>query len=647
MSISYKNKQVIKILLEADEMVTASSLADKIGVSPRTVINYIGEINFFHSNLIESSRYGYSINKIIGKKLYYEKQGQLPQTTQERINCLLEKLLLHSSPEEAGVNLEYFAEDIFISLETAKKDLTKLKHKLAKLNLQVNINTYYVTLTGSERAKRNLLSNIIYENFDKNKISDVSIKQIFPDAKIDELYDLIMEQCKKHHYFINDCLIMNLILDILINISRIQQGCTINENNPSTKKQYAPTRDFAKNIAAGASNLYQLPHSEAEVEYLCEIILGYIMPADFKTMNLKQIKHFIEPESSKVLEHLFAYIRKNFSFINLENENFLIRFSLNINNLLCRLKNGHWSNNPQKEDMKHASPFTFKCGAGIAEEMSQLLGLSINEDDIAYLSLHLGINLIEQKDHDLEKICCGLMITHYFDYDEELIRALRQRFSNDIIISDIFRTEKLLPDFKDISLLISTVPLPETFKIEWVTTDPFLSENILAKIQKRICIKKLQKKQRILHDELLQIGSELLFYRNKAQEQLSLPNTISTIMQNLLVANGYIGAPDAASVINLHKNMPTIFGHIAVPNIIYTNVKKTGMVVVINERPPLWNNSQIDIVIMLALNPGEWELTQYAFDLLINVLCEIDNLRKVVNCKDYQSFVSTIVNLVE
>jgi lichenan operon transcriptional antiterminator len=646
MNMNYKNKQVIKILLEADEKITAASLADKIGVSPRTVLNYVSEINFFYPELIKSSRYGYSIHKDKGKELYYEKDRQLPQTAQERINCLLEKLLLHPVHAKNGIDLELFANGICISLETAKKDLIKLKHKLSKFRLQANISTYYITLEGSERAKRNLLSNIIYENFDKNKISDVSIKHIFPDAKIDEIYTLLIQQCKKHHFFINDCLIMNLILDILINICRIQQDCAI--DTPSqTKKTFVSTLAFARDISSEAATLYNLSHSEIEVDYLCEILAGYIMPADFKTLSKEQLHQFIEPEYNKVLEHIFFYIRRNFSFINLENENFLIRFSLNVNNLLCRLKNGHWSNNPQKEDMKLASPFAFKCGSGIAEELSQLLNVEINEDNIAYLSLHLGINLLDQKDLDLEKICCGLMITQYFDYDEDLTRVLQQRFSNDIIISDIIRAEKQLPDFKDINLLISTVPVPETCKVEWVTTDPFLSEKILTKIQKRICAKKLQKKQRILHDELFQIGEETLFYRNKAKKQQSTPDTIITMMHNLLAANGYIGPADAFAINNLHKNMPTIFGHIAVPNIIYTNVKKTGLVIVINEKPPLWNNNQIDIVLMLALNPNDWELAQYAVDHLINVLREIDNLQKIVKCKNYVSFVETLVSLVE
>lgn len=647
MNMNYKNKQVIKILLEADEKITAASLADKIGVSPRTVLNYVSELNFFYPELIKSSRYGYSIHKDKGKEIYYEKDGQLPQTAQERINCLLEKLLLHPVHAENGIDLELFANDICISLETAKKDLIKLKHKLAKFRLQANVSTYYITLEGSERAKRNLLSNIIYENFDKNKISDVSVKHIFPEAKIDELYTVLMQQCHKHHFFINDCLVMNLILDILINICRIRQGCPIDTTLAQVKKPFVSTLDFARDIAVEASALYKLPHSEAEVDYLREILTGYIMPADFKTLNKEQLHQFIEPEYNNVLEQLFFYIRKNFSFINLEDESFLIRFSLNVNNLLCRLKNGHWSNNPQKEDMKLASPFAFKCGSGIAEELSQLLDVEINEDNIAYLSLHLGINLLNQKDLDLEKICCGLMITHYFDYDEDLIRILQQRFSNDIIIADIIRTEKQLPDFKDISLLISTVPVPETCKVECVTTDPFLSEKILTKIQKRICVKKLEKKQRILHDELLQIGGETLFYRNKAKKQQSTPDTMVTMMHNLLAANGYIGTTDAVAINNLHKNSPTIFGHIAMPNIIYTNVKKTGLVVVINEKPPLWNNNQIDIVLMLALSPTDWELAQYAVDHLINVLREIDNLQKIVKCKNYAAFVETLVSLVE
>lgn len=647
MSMTYNVKQVLKILLEADEQVTAPSIADKIGVSARTIIKYIGEINFFHPNLITSSRYGYCINKRLGKALYCESQNQLPQTSKERIHYLLQEILLGPS-DKNSIDLEYFADDICISFETAKKDLTKLKQKLNAFHLQANINTYCITLEGSEIAKRNLLSNIIYENFDKNKISPDSIWQIFPDAKIDELYSLVNEQCKKHHYFINDCLLMNLILDILINICRIQQQSSLQKKDtkilfPTTSLSPAPT--FAEDIAQAIAQLYKIPYNDAEISYLDKILAGYIMPANFKKMDYADIQHFIEPKYLQVIDCIFSYIQKNYRFIDLTKETFLTHFSLNLNNLLCRLKNKHWSNDPRKEDMKRASPFIFKCGTGIGEKLADLLQIAVVEDDITYLALHLGLNLLDQKDKNLEKICCGLMITRYFDYDKSMVRTLRQRFANDIIISDIFRTEKQLTDFKDIQLLISTVSLPETFPTEWITTDPFLSEKNLNKIQKRINFKKLQKRQRILQDELLHIGNDFLFLRNDPRKHTSALPELITRMQELLVSNNYL--PASCSTVNTAATEPTIFGHVAVPNFICSSEIRTGMVVVINTKPMLWKDTQIDICILLALNPNDWELVQYTFDHLISLLSEIEYLRKISKAKNYDEFVSNVINLIE
>jgi lichenan operon transcriptional antiterminator len=645
MSMTYNVKQVLKILLEADEQVTAPSIADKIGVSARTIIKYIGEINFFHPNLITSSRYGYCIDKMLGKALYCESQNQLPQTSKERIHYLLQKILLEPS-DKSSIDLEYFADDICISFETAKKDLTKLKQKLNAFHLQANVNTYCITLEGSEFAKRNLLSNIIYENFDKNKISPDSIQQIFPDAKIDELYSLVTEQCKKHHYFINDCLLMNLILDILINVCRIQQESSLQKKD--THAFFPPrfsTLTFAENIAEAIAQLYKIPYNDAEISYLDKILSGYIMPANFKKMTYVEIQQFIDPEYFQIIDGIFTYIEENYQFIDLTKETFLTHFSLNLNNLLCRLKNKHWSNDPRKEDMKAASPFIFKCGTGIGEKLAELLQIAVLEDDITYLALHIGLNLLAQKDKDLEKICCGLMITRYFDYDTSMVRTLRQRFANDIIISDILCTEKQLTDFKDIQLLISTVSLPETFPTEWITTDPFLSEKNLNKIQKRINFKKLQKRQRILQDELLHIGNDTLFFRNDPRKQSSCLPELLPRMQELLVSNNYL--PASCSTINTAATEPTIFGHVAVPNFICSREIRTGMVIVINTKPLLWKDTQIDICILLALNPNDWELVQYTFDHLINLLSEIEHLRKISKAKTYDEFVSNVINLIE
>ncbi|WP_019555096.1 BglG family transcription antiterminator [Propionispira raffinosivorans] len=642
-----KNKQVIKILLDEEDPITASSLADKIGVSARSVINYISEINFFHPDLIKSSRNGYCIHKQIAKKLYRDKHQTLPQAPEERINCLLLKILMDQTSKENGIDLHNFADDICVSMETIKKDLVNMKKKLAVFEITINVTKGYITLIGTEQNKRNLFSNIIYENFDKYKLSVLTVKQIFPDAPIDPLYQAITTQCRQHHYFIHDCWILNLVLDLLIAIYRIQQGYTLKEKNNADQNNTMPASEFTNQITTATVKFYNIKYNHAEIKYLNEIIVSYIIPADLKKIRYAQIDCLLEPECKQVLNQTFAYIKKMFYFIDLKNERFLVRFALNVNNLLYRLRHGHWIHNPQKEDMKLASPFYFKCAVNIAYKITEQTGLQISEDETAPLALHLGLNINEQRNVDFDKIRCGLMITHYFDYDEDLIKVVQRRFANDIIISDIFRLEKQMQEFKDIDLLISTVPLPESFKFDWVTTDPFLSDKNIEKISRKIAAKKLQQKQKMLHNELIKIGSELLFYRNKSKKPIQ-PAIAFTLMHTLLIENNYLDGTATSMVQNYGNDViPTYFGHIAVPDILSTNVKKTGIVIILNEHPSIWANNQVDIVIMLALNQTEWEKTSYVFDTLIGALREIENLNQILKCKNYAQFVDTIVNLIE
>ena len=92
-----KYTQIARLLLDQNGWVTAASLSDHMGVSVRTVKNYISELNSTYASLIESSSSGYRIDTEKAAKLLNDTSQHIPQTNKERSSYVAIRLL--RSPE--------------------------------------------------------------------------------------------------------------------------------------------------------------------------------------------------------------------------------------------------------------------------------------------------------------------------------------------------------------------------------------------------------------------------------------------------------------------------------------------------------------------------------------------------------------------
>ncbi len=641
-----KQKNLIKILLDANENITASSLASKIGVSIRSIMNYISEINFFYAGLIASSRSGYNIDKTMAKKLLEFKRTKVPQTPEERVNHIIKTMLTKKSEFDKGFDLHEFASEMYVSVETVKKDIGKVRKKIADFELSIHMDNAYILLEGAESDKRKLISKAIYEEFGKSKFSASAIQQIFQPYNVEKLYSIIIEQCGKHYYFVNDCVILNLILDTMISIDRITNDKTILLIKGSEEKLECREREITVQIVGEIERYYGIVYNEIEIDYLTDIMMSYLIPVDFQKICKTNVGKIVGINCMNIVNEVFRYTKANFYFINTENDHFVVRFALHMKKLLCRLQSGHTINDPLKVDLKMSYPFIFECAVSIAWEITQLTGYKLTEDNIAQIAVHMGYNFVEQKEK-APKLCCCLLITHYYDYGEQVIEKISKQFKNDIIVLDILRVEKQIKDFKNVDLIISTVPLPESFKTEWVRINPFLLEPDISRISKKIKSVMLSRKKQFLLNALLKITNANLFCKNLKRKNKITQKDAILFMKEILERGGYVDKDFDAAIVEREKYSSTVFGQIAVPHPIKMTAHKTGLFIMINDKPILWEKHEVNVILLFAVNKNDWKLFSDIFDTLVALMLEIENLNKVMQCNTYEEFVDVVVSLVE
>lgn len=592
-----RQRKLLQLLMTASTPIPAATLADWLHVSVRSIMNDIHTLNQDSPGLLQSSHHGYSLTALPAEPFSApSRQEGHPHNAAERQTAFVQELLLAA---EQDISLESFASWSCVSLESIRHDLLLLRHRLASYEVTLKQSGNTVTILGKESTLRRLLSCTLHEQC-HDRLSLNWLEAVFSTPGLTTLQRELSLVCQKHGLFLNDCLWPEFLLDLLIILHRQAQGRYLPEDRPSVESVLSPfLTDFLH-------CLQQFCHTEwttAEHSALHCLLQSYLLPTDFAKKSLDETISSFPAHFQKMWQQFLASLPTAIPFLILT-EHFCIRFSLNLHGLWQRHLLGFRTSNPQQTDMKQASPFAFLCTRTILQEFQRISGTLFTEADTAYLAIHVGLQLQAQMEDDADRLPCGLLIAPYFDYAQNLRRRLAEYFRQEIRIAATIESEQDLSKLSDCSLIISTVPLPAGFPIDWVTTDPLLSDDARQAIWSHIVRHRHEQRRRQLAEFLASCGSEQSF----KQPLIPTPDLI-------------------------------IFHHTGVlPLTLQPPHSGTRLHVFLPKHPILWHGHHLDVLLEVSLNPSEWQQAARQIDLLMQVLLPIANRRKIKQAQTWRAF---------
>lgn len=634
-----KHVALMEALMGQTDWVTARQLSLQLHISERSVKNYITEVNYFEHDLITASRKGYVIDKDRAQLLLVHQSRSLPESPAERVNYIITELLTGDSQGASSLDLYELAERIFISYETLKKDMIKVRSKLKEYGLYINAANSVVTLEGKELHKRKLLSQILYEEFNKNVLSLDVVQKAFPDYDLEVLRDILLTECKKYHYFIHDYALLNLILDVVITMDRIRKDCTFLAHIGKKYRYGVRERELSEQIACRIEETYGISFTEWEIQELTTLLISHLMKVDFGVLDRETVKGLVEPECLILVHEIMIYLNENY-FIDTEDEAFVIKFTIHISNLLRRLENHYATKNPLTGHIKNSCPLIFECAVGVANRLQQMTGYKVDEDEIAYIALHIGGNL-ETYEKQKDKLGCILLFMQYYDMSDIMLDKLQNEFKDELVIRNMvtapFKEEML----KKEDIIISTVGVDSAKWHHMVQVNPFLTERDIQAIWKKIREIKGEKKKQRLKELLLQITTPALFCRNT---QIQSQREALELMIGTMVKLGYVEPEYISEVEEREQHSSTAFGRLAVPHSLNLNAHKTGMYILLSDKPVAWGEYMVNVILLFAINREDRTLFHEVFDNLIVLLLEYVNLERVLQSPDYESFIEAILS---
>lgn len=626
---------LIKELKNSVDPLTSVELSNRIGVSSRTIKNYIQEINSIRLNAITSSQKGYVIDKMIAQEFLDSSQNTIPQTSPERVTFIINQII-----QRGSINIFDLCDEMYISYSTLRGELKKVKKRLQDANLDLSSTNNQLEIKGLEKNKRKLLSSIMYSESKNGFIGYENMTAVMNADDIQFIKSTIMESFRLFRYFINDYSLENLILHIVITIDRIKNGY-INENNEYTR--YIPLHEYelSKQIIEKLENHFDIQFNKNELTEFTLLILSRASNLNYKEITDENIVDYIGADIYSLTKDIIEEFELYF-YINLSETQFFVRFALHIKNVMIRANSGYFSKNPLTESIKQNCPLIYDAAANAARLIYRKKQIYLNDDEIAYIAFHIG-GAVELQNTITTKITVCAYCPNYYDLNTSFTEKVNSRFHEQIILTDVITDEKLLSSVHT-DIILCTLETHIRTQSLILTVSPFLSESDCTNIEQTISELKKRKRRQLFKDNLQLLVKPELF---KVQDFIKDKETAIHEMTLKLETLGYVDSTFEKEVIERDYISSTAFGAFAIPHALQMSALKTGMNIMILQNPLVWDNTNVQLIIMLAFNKNDRYIFNEIFEPLTMILTNHENLSKLIKVSTHEDFINYLASCIE
>ena len=631
--------RLLTFLNDNDDWMTASQLSGKTDISVRSIKNYVSEINNLEPETILSSQNGYKIDKEKSEIYLKKSESPISQGSLERVNHLITRLIKSKTP----LDIYELADELYVSLSTIKADLPKIRNRISPFFLTLTNIADSLQINGLEKNKRKLMSALLYEESNESFMNVEAIQNAFLSIDIDYIKTIILETFKEFHIFINDFSMISLILHIAIAVDRIRNDADNVNSLSDTNLQHAHAYQVASQLAQKLESKFSITYKPNETEDLALLIASCATTLDYRAISPANLEEVIGKETFELVTKLIQEVNAYY-YINLNDSDFMTRFSLHIKNLLIRSRNNLYSKNPLTNNIKRSCPLLYETAVTLAKHIHDVTGIAINDDEIAYIAFHLGGALETQRNLE-DRVNCVLYCPTYYNTNEILTDSLNRNFHEQINIVNIITSENELKRINNADLILSTIPISaKSIKIPYLSISLFLSQKDINAIFQKIDSIKKEKKKIVFLSHLNKILNPKFFRRNLP---FATENEAIEYMCGILVAEEYVTETFIDEIKDRERMSSTAFNNLAIPHCMKMNAKKTGMFVIINEKPTQWGNNQVNLILMLSINRNDRNIFNEVFENLTMILTEPDAMKEVLNCATYDDFIQILVQRIQ
>lgn len=638
-----KRYEMLQYLINNNEVTANAKLQSIFKISRRTIINYVNQLNDEVDGLVISTPYGYQISDFkSAADVINSVKEELPTDYESRKQYVLKRLLLSNQ----FPTIDDLAEQLFISTNTLNSHINKIKKELKEENLYIKIKENRLYIIGDQKDKRKYMIHILDQELGDSQFSIHSIQKFFNYVDLAQIQEIVEKILQQHEYFLDDFSKLNYVLHLGICIESKRNSYPLHNEHyhEEFNIDYSlQIMHIVEKIYEQLLCIYELNFTLQDIADASILMSTRVISKANNRLSFQQLEDIVGVEIQDLMITIIDSIYHTYG-VSLNNDNFMIRFTLHLKNVVLRLKNSIHIPNNSFITIKDDFPFLYLIATHIASSISQYTECAVNENEISYIALHLGVLMEENRAYN-QKISCILVIYDYYNLGHSIFQRIND-FTDSLILTNIVTNYDQIQEDDNTDLILTTLPLNTTLDIPQIKVNLIPTKKDIDSIL--LSINKIQ--QNISNKELIKSIKRLfkkdLFFVDTTFE--TYDQTIKFMCSHMEQGN-YVTEDFEEAIFNHENKVSSAYGNIAVPHPLAENKDvsiKSAISILINQHPISWLNNQVDFVFMISLKQEDKNLFRESFDLVVNLASSENTNCRLKKCSDYTNFMNLLLESV-
>ena len=554
MGLPIREIRLIEVLLRHPEGLTADDLADRLGVSARTVHRDLQPASKFLAShdltLVRQAGRGINVEGPASAQARalaaLSEMRSLALTPEERRISLLGMLLTSNEP----IKLRALASRSKVSVGMVSRDLDEAENWLVPFGLSLlRKRGYGVQVLGAEDDRRQAMSQLVLQDLDEaaflsspeesgehstgstDHISGTLMGMI-DEERLRAVKTLTREAVEGLPYAIADGAFVNLSVHVAVMIERLLRGGEI-EMDGEVLQRLRETGEYdnARNLAGAIEEDFRLDVPEEEVAYITQHLRGTKLRQD------DELDRYFESSDLEVasrVKALIHYVSEQTGVTLAGDSSLYTGLLAHIERSIHRLRENMRISNPLLSEMKEDYPALFDL---VDRGMKKVfVEDQVPEEEIGFVAMHFGAALDREQGNfpNSVLIICPSGISASKILASRLEKAFPQ--IQQIHNASLFELDEL--DANEFDLVVSTVSLQIPDE-SYVQVRPLLSEDEVENIKDHLREKRLggQLADRAVSESLEVFGGG----QEKLRQMAEATQLIAELVDDVFVERHEVG----------------------------------------------------------------------------------------------------------
>lgn len=625
-------QNIILFLSQNISWTTARDIAEKTNSTVRSVKYYISLINDESPNAIISSNKGYKLNRVnLNSIISVFMDNHQPVNYTERKRYILKELIIGRKEYD----FTELADDLYISTATLQNELSRIRCELLPHGIHLHIKKDIVSISGEKEDIQKYYLELIRSEVGGTFFQIDSIQQMFNKVDLREIEKILKEELINTKYFLDNHQLISVLLHIGLLIEFKNRNSALDKSIIESDAVKEHVTQTVVRILNRLQEVYDYDYTPGDIFEISMLLSGKLIFKDYE--NIENLRNYVGEDISDLLEYIVDRVKKNYS-IDLGHHKFKTRFAFHLQKLMARASlnlPSNFSNNFIKNDY----PLMYSVATYIAYLIEKKTGIIIVEEEIAYISIHIGA-MIDEDIQAKNKLNCVIFSPDYYVLGKNIFDKISQTFSSYLTITNFITTYSELEMLDKTDIIISTAQLRLDTKASVVISTQ-VSFNDIQNIYSIINELLKTRKKNEVAKTLSAFYTNDLFYTNLT---FTHSDEVIDFLTEHLESKGLVDSNFKEGIYERERISPSCYGNVAIPHPLTYETEKSAMAISIHPEGIQWGTNIVNIVIMLSISDNDKNLFNTVFDLIAKPVSDEKILEKLIKVTNYDDFINIISN---